>query len=1139
MQPKFTQRKLWSFCAKTLALFFVFAIYAQVGSAQESNRLTPGAKQNAKGLSDAKRALINAQRLPVNPKSDNDAGVPNRKSTGTGRNGVSAVCATFTGSLGAPDPTMSGRLNRNGIQGVCPGPKPFAGTLAANTFFDTHTWTNTSGLAQCATFSLSTTDATTNIEFGVYVNSFDPNNLATNFLTDPGLSSGTPPTVTTCSANVAAGQTLVFVVFSPNALQTAANYTLTVDLPICSSVPCSGTPSPGNTLASSTLVCPSANFTLSLQNSTPGSGVTYQWQRSATLTGTYTSIPGATNPTYTGTQSAATYYRCQVTCSGNTGTSNPIQVTMDNIDNCYCVPVYTNGCSFGDYIARVQFGTLNNVTTCSAPPYTFYNAVPAPVLIQGATYPLSITVGPDTFGQRCAAWIDYNRDGDFDDAGEFLGNTGDAGPGGTVTINVTIPAGTNIGTTRLRVRGGDDNPTSPGSTQACGATAGTFGEAEDYNVNIQPCVAFTNVTGPNSATVQCSANASFSINIGSASLPVIGWEYRTSAAGIWQNVINGVGPAGVVFSGATTNAITLTGVPSTLSGYQFRAYYSNPCTAIDFTAPATLTVVPLVATVNPTSATICRGTILPLTLTNATSPTTAVFNASAGLPAAVPDNTPNGINRTVTVSGIPSNAVITEVRLTFTMTHTYSGDLVMNLGNPTGDVINLVGLIDGGTGSNSTPNFTNTVFSSDNSRPAISGAPAPRTGIFRADRYNTVGVGPNNLPTNTGSWAGFQNPANVNGTWTLGMCDLGPGDLGNLISWSVTIIYGAPAAGVWSSNPATPNTMWLDAGATTPYAGDARTTIYVNPTANTNYSVVYTTAAPSCVSPATVIPVTVLQPLGTVVQPTDKSVCVGGTTSFTVTAPGGPWTYQWQESRNNGLTWANVGNGGVYSGATTNTLTLTGVTRSAPVDMNNFLYRVGVTTSPCSGSFTSSVVKLTVNALPTVTIAATDLALLPNQTSTITASSSPAPNATPNWAWTRDGSPIVGSTNSVVADIDRLGVYQATVTDVNGCRNSSNQLLIEAEAGEKLWLYPNPTSGQFQIRLYYPGVTSEKRRIQIFNSAGSEVMSRDIMLSNVTSPHYQRFDIDLSFQPAGIYLVKVIDMYTKKAVSGFVIKQAK
>lgn len=914
-----------------------------------------------------------------------------------------------------------------------------------------------------------------------------------------------------------------------------------------SAVPCAGTPSPGNTISSAALACPGAPFTLSLQNSTPGTGVTYQWERSTSASGPWTAISGATSATYAATQTAATYYRCQVTCSGNTGTSNSLQVGMNNIDNCYCTPTYTSGCAFGDFIARVQFGTLNNVTTCSAPPYTFYSAVAAPVLIQGATYPLSITVGPDTFGQRCAAWIDYNRDGDFDDAGEFLGNTGDAGANGTVTINVTIPTGTNIGTTRLRVRGGDDNPTSPTAGQSCGATAGTFGEAEDYNVNIQPCVPFTNVTGPNSTTVQCSANATFAINIGSASLPIIGWEYRTSSSGTWQNVINGVGPGGVVFSGATTATLGLTGVPSTISGYQFRAYYSNPCTAIDFTAPATLTVGPLIATVSPSSATICRGTILPLTLTNATSPVTAVFNGTTGLPATVPDNNTTGITRTVAVSGIPANAVITEVRVTFNMTQTWSGDIVMNLGAPNGAVINLFGLMNNLNGDNSTDDFVNTRFSTLGTT-IIDGAPAPRNGVFAPNFY--VASVPTLLPTTQNSWAGFTNPANVNGTWSLGMCDLGGGDIGVLTSWSVTIVYGAPATGVWSSNPATPNTMWNDAGATVPYTGDARTTIYVNPTANTNYSVIYTTTAPACTSPATTIPVTVLQPIGTytIAQPVDRTVCVGGTTSFNVgfTPPAGvpppvpgPFTYQWQESRDNGLTWNNLSNTGVYSGATTSTLTLTGVTRSAPVDMNNFLYRVNVNTSPCSGSFTSSVVKLTVNALPTVTIAASDLALLPNQTSTITGSSTPAPNAAPNWVWTRDGSPVVGSSSSIVADIDRLGVYQATVTDVNGCRNSSNSLLIEAEAGEKLWLYPNPNSGQFQIRLYYPGVTSEKRRIQIFNSAGSEVMSRDIMLSNVTSPHYQRFDVDLTNQPSGIYLVKVIDLYTKKAVSGFVIKQSK
>lgn len=240
-----------------------------------------------------------------------------------------------------------------------------------------------------------------------------------------------------------------------------------------------------------------------------------------------------------------------------------------------------------------------------------------------------------------------------------------------------------------------------------------------------------------------------------------------------------------------------------------------------------------------------------------------------------------------------------------------------------------------------------------------------------------------------------------------------------------------------------------------------------------------------------------------------------------------------------GLTWNNVSNGGVYSGATTNTLALTGVTRSAPVDMNNFMYRCAVSTTPCPGSFTSNAATLTVWALPTVTISATDLALLPNQTSTITGSSNPAPGASPNWAWTRDGAPIAGATSSsVVADIDRLGVYRATVTDINGCRNSSNNLLIEAEEGDKLWIYPNPTSGQFQIRLYYPQVITEKRRIQIFDSKGAEVMSRDIMLSRLASPHYQRFDVDLTNHPAGIYLVRVIDMYTKKAKSGFVVKQS-
>lgn len=41
--------------------------------------------------------------------------------------------------------------------------------------------------------------------------------------------------------------------------------------------PCT-TPAPGNTISSAASVCSGVNFTLSLQNSTPGTGVTYLWQ---------------------------------------------------------------------------------------------------------------------------------------------------------------------------------------------------------------------------------------------------------------------------------------------------------------------------------------------------------------------------------------------------------------------------------------------------------------------------------------------------------------------------------------------------------------------------------------------------------------------------------------------------------------------------------------------------------------------------------------------------------------------------------------------------------------------------------------------------------------------------------------------
>ena len=100
-------------------------------------------------------------------------------------------------------------------------------------------------------------------------------------------------------------------------------------------------------------------------------------------------------------------------------------------------------------------------------------------------------------------------------------------------------------------------------------------------------------------------------------------------------------------------------------------------------------------------------------------------------------------------------------------------------------------------------------------------------------------------------------------------------------------------------------------------------------------------------------------------QPTDQVICAGDNGSFSVVAAGSNITYQWQLSTNGGVSFANLSNGGVYSGVTTATLNITGATEA----MDTYQYRVivGSTTYVCN-PITSSEVTLSV---PDVSYAAT------------------------------------------------------------------------------------------------------------------------------------------------------------------------
>jgi PKD repeat protein len=97
------------------------------------------------------------------------------------------------------------------------------------------------------------------------------------------------------------------------------------------------------------------------------------------------------------------------------------------------------------------------------------------------------------------------------------------------------------------------------------------------------------------------------------------------------------------------------------------------------------------------------------------------------------------------------------------------------------------------------------------------------------------------------------------------------------------------------------------------------------------------------------------------VQPVESIICLNDNTSFTVVASGTGLTYQWQV--NSGSGFSNVTDGGVYSGATSSTLNLTGV----PAGFNNHMYRV-VVSGTCPSPAYSNFVTLRVNLPPVVTL---------------------------------------------------------------------------------------------------------------------------------------------------------------------------
>ncbi|MGG5210763.1 reprolysin-like metallopeptidase [Chryseobacterium sp. MIQD13] len=192
-----------------------------------------------------------------------------------------------------------------------------------------------------------------------------------------------------------------------------------------------------------------------------------------------------------------TAYEVQIAavCSGTPGAYSASS-NFTTLGIAYCAVSSNNNTD--DHISNVTLANLNN--TSSASLYTDYstNAALQVNLTAGGTYTLSVSKawlsGTGPYSGATSAWIDFNRNGVFEDAERILTSTTTTQT--PVTANFTVPAGavTGLG---LRMRIGMLYTTQANAAivNPCG-TYGTYGEFEDYNVVVAAVLGTKDIANP-------------------------------------------------------------------------------------------------------------------------------------------------------------------------------------------------------------------------------------------------------------------------------------------------------------------------------------------------------------------------------------------------------------------------------------------------------------------------------------------------------------------------------------------------------------------------------------------------------------------------------------------------------------------
>ncbi len=242
-----------------------------------------------------------------------------------------------------------------------------------------------------------------------------------------------------------------------------------------------------------TPVPPVANFVASATSVTPGTTVSFTDLSTGIPTSWAWSVSPASGWSFAAGSNASSQnpqilfsnvgqYTVSLTATNAQGSD------LETKNNYIIVAQMTGPCTASavcdEYINNVSFNTINNTSACGNNGYTDFTGTNTS-LAQGSTYALTITPAIVNNSQAAAytndeiaAWIDFNNDFDFNDAGEQVAYVL-VGAGWNNTFNVTIPLASYTGAVRMRVR---ISYQPDGAITPCGPAS--YGETEDYTINI-------------------------------------------------------------------------------------------------------------------------------------------------------------------------------------------------------------------------------------------------------------------------------------------------------------------------------------------------------------------------------------------------------------------------------------------------------------------------------------------------------------------------------------------------------------------------------------------------------------------------------------------------------------------------------